>query len=394
VATGTLLHLNLVGLMAAVEERLEPRLRGRPFVLGNRGRGRAAVIDLSPEAHRAGLRRGMNLDLARRLVGDLAVLPPRPELYARADAELFRIASTFSPLVERAGSGHLFVDFRGTRGLWGEPEDAASRLRRQILGETGLLPSLALASTKTAAKVAARVMRPTGFLALAAGEERGLIRAQPVELLPGVGPLLLERLLLLEIEEIGTLADLGETEARALGPRGPALRDRAAGLEAAAVDPEPPERRRIAASLALEPDSADPERLARAARGLAAELGFAMRREGLGARRLELRLSFSDGQASSASTRLRRPLLRDDELDRALGPLLERARTRRTRVRSLGLELGDFEPAGPELDLFAPEEAKRGRLQAALDRVRLRYGTAAIGPAAAAIDAAPAGAPA
>jgi len=383
--TGTILHLNLVGLMAAVEERLEAGLRGRPFVLGNPGRGRAVVLDLSREAHRAGLRRGMALDAAKRLVPGLLVLPPRPELYARADGILFGLASGFSPLVERAGAGHLFVDFRGTRSLWGGPEDGTAKLRKAVLEETGLLPSLALASTKTAAKVAARVIRPTGFLALASGEERGLIRSQPVELLPGVGPLLFERLRLLEIEEIGALADLDELEARALGPRGPALRDRAAGLEAAAVDPEPPARRRITGSRTLEPDSADPELLARVARGLVSELGFAMRREGLGAGRVELRLVFSEGQATSASCRFPRALLRDDELERAALPLLLRAKTRRTRVRSLAVELGEFAPAGPELDLFTPEEAKRGRLQVALDRVRLRYGVEAIATASSGI---------
>ncbi len=380
-ASGTILHLNLVGLMAAVEEGLDPGLRGRPFAIGNVGRNRPVCLDLSPEAHRAGLRRGMSLDYAHRQLRELVIKEARPGLYERADAELFRIASIFSPLVERAGTGHLFVDFRGTRGLWGEAVDGVAKLRREILEKTGLLPVLALASTKTVSKVATRVMRPTGFIALEEGEERGLLRRQPVELLPGIGPLLRDRLRMLEIEEIGALGDLDELSARALGPRGPALRDRAALLEASAVDPEPPERRRISGSVTLEPDSADPEFLARALRKLASDLGFSMRREGLAAGRLGLRLGFSDGEASTASVRLSRPLLRDDELGGAIGPLLARARTRRSRVRSLGLELSEFASAGPELDLFTPMEARMGRLQGALDAVRRRYGTDAIGSA-------------
>lgn len=382
-ASGGILHVNLVGLMAAVEEGLDPGLRGRPFAIGNPGRGRALVIDLSPEAHRAGIRRGMGLEVARKIQRDLIVKEPRTELYARADAELFRLASAMSPLVERAGSGHLFVDFAGTRGLWGPPADAALRLRADILAGPGFLPSLALASTKIAARVATRVMRPTGFIVLEEGEDRLLVRSQPVELLPGVGPLLLERLHLLEIEEIGALADLGELESRALGPRGPLLRDRAALLESSAIDPAPPERRRIAASLVLEPDSADPVLLATRARSLAAELGFAMRREGFGTRRVELALTLADGRRVQVSCRLPRPLIRDDELDAVIGPLLSRARASRVRVRGLALALGEFAPAGPELDLFEPEETKRGRLQVALDRVKLRYGIAAIDSAAA-----------
>jgi hypothetical protein len=112
-----------------------------------------------------------------------------------------------------------------------------------------------------------------------------------------------------------------------------------------------------------------------------------MRREGLGTRRIELRLGFSDSLSSAASARFPRPLLRDDEFDRALAPLLARARSRRTRVRTVGLELGEFASAGPELDLFTPEEAKRERLQGALDRVRIRYGVTAIATASSTIAA-------
>jgi DNA polymerase-4 len=382
-AGGSILHLNVVGLMAAVEEGLEPGLRGRPFVVGREGRGRSIVLDLSPEAHRAGIRRGMGLEAATRANRDLLVREPRPELYARADAELFRLASGLSPLVERAGMGHLFIDFAGTGGLWGPPADAALRLRAEILAGPGLLPSLALASTKVAARVATRVMRPTGFIVLGEGEDRALVRSQPVELLPGVGPLLLGRLRLLEIEEIGALADLDELCARALGPRGPLLRDRASLLEHSAVDPAPPERRRIASSLVLDGDSADPAFLATRARSLVAELGFAMRREGFGTRRVALGLSLADGRRSEASTRLSRPLLRDDELGLVVEGLLAKARSARVRVRGISLELGEFAPAGPELDLFEPVEAKRGRLQSALDGVKRRYGLSAIGSAAA-----------
>ena len=75
--TGTVLHVNAVGLMAAMEENLEKALRGRPFVIANGGAARAVVLDLSREAHREGLRRGMLLARAKGELAGLLVREPR-----------------------------------------------------------------------------------------------------------------------------------------------------------------------------------------------------------------------------------------------------------------------------------------------------------------------------
>ncbi len=181
--SGTILHVNAVGLMAAIEEGLDPVLRGRPFVVANEGSARAVVLDVSHLAHREGLRRGMPLALVCNLVPGLAVRPPRAELYRGAEERLWRIALEYTPLVERAGPGHLFIDLSGTTRLYGAPEDATQRFRSRVLSETGLMPALALSSTKTASKVATRVFRPGGFIALSSGEENLLVRRQPASLL-------------------------------------------------------------------------------------------------------------------------------------------------------------------------------------------------------------------
>lgn len=376
----TILHVNAVGLMAAVEEGKDPGLRRRPFVIAREGVARSVVLDLSPEAHREGLRRGMFLALAQRRIPGLAVRPPRPELYRAADEALWRIAMDFTPLVERSGQGHLFIDLAGTTRLNGPPQDATQRIRKRILEETGVNPSLALASNKTAAKVATRVFRPAGFAALLPHEESQIVRLQPVDLLPGVGPALKERLSLLEIECIGGLADLELFEARALGPRGPDLVHRARGVDDSPVNPEPPERRRLQAGIVLEPDSASRDELRLRLGALAASLGFAARREGLGSRRATVRLSYADGSDSSASARGARLAARDDEIAVLALGALDRAFSRRVRVRKVSLELSEFGAGGPELDLFEPAGTKSERLQGALDKMHGKYGFSCLAP--------------
>ncbi|HUW40116.1 MAG TPA: hypothetical protein VMV90_03845 [Rectinemataceae bacterium] len=379
-ASGTILHVNAVGFMAALEENLDRSLRGRPFVVANALSPRAVVLDLSPRAHREGLRRGMVLSLARDLCPGVEIRSPRPGLYRAAEESLRSIGLGYTPLVEPAGRGHLFIDLAGTCRLFGAPEDAAQKLRRRIMEATGLSPSIALSSSKTVSKVATRVFRPAGFVALSPTEEGSLVRMQPVGLLPGVGPVLLGRFGLLGIDEIGDLADLSESEARAIGPRGPELVTRARGIDLSPVDPEPPERRFVSGEVVFEPDTTDPEILGARSGALVAELAFALRKEGLGSRRALVELTYTDGLRGSGGERAARVLARDDELLMMTLRALERARKRRVRVRRLELRLSDIEAAGPELDLFEPEDLRLSRLQTALDKIRGRFGFAAIEP--------------
>jgi DNA polymerase-4 len=379
---GTILHINAVGLMAAIAELKDSSLRRRPFVVANQGLSRAVVLDLSPQAHREGIRRGMLLSLAQRSLPELRVVEPDSRRCAEADDLMWKIALGLTPLVEKCGRGHLFLDLAGTGRMSGPPQDASMRLRREIVARQGISPAIALASTKTSTKVATRVFRPGGFVALAPHEESQLLRLQPVELLPGVGPVLKDRLSLLDIDVIGALADLRPFEARAIGPRGPDLVVRARGVDDSPVNPQAPERRSLEESAVLEPDSAEPEFLRLVVARLAAALGFEARKQGMGARRVGVRLDFTDGKEGFFALRLPRALYRDDELAHAAQEAARRAFVRRVRVRRATLRLSEFGAAGPELDLFEPRDAKVERLQGTLDRVHSRHGLAAIVPCA------------
>ncbi len=379
---GTILHVNMVGLMAAVEERDDPALRGRPFVVADESAPRSCVLDLSPAAHREGIASGMPLALARKTLPGLLVRAPRHERYVAADAVLATIALAFTPLVERAGRGHVFADLAGTARLFGPPEDAAQKLRLRIMDDAGLRPAIALAGTKTASKVATRVFRPGGFVALSPPDETALVRRQPVSLLPGVGPALAARFRLLDIDTIGELADLGAAESRAVGARVPFLVARARGTDRSPVDPQPPERRRMHGSVLFEPDSGD-ERILRARLdGAVSDLAFELRKTGAGARRVTVEAVYTDGlriEATAFSTHMAR---RDDEFVLLAREALGRAGKRRVRIRRLGITLSSIGPAGPELDLFEPGETRMNRLQIALDRIRNRHGGDALVPCA------------
>lgn len=381
-SSGTILHVNAVGFMADLEIARDRSLARRPFVIAREGVPRAVIQDLSPAAYREGVRRGMLISYAQKLVPGLVIRPPRFDVYQEADARLWALGMEFTPLVERAGRGHLFIDLAGTSRLYGMPEDAASRLRWRIAEDLGIYPSLALASSKTASKVATRVFRPSGFAVLMPHEETSLIRLQPVELLPGIGPVLKERLTLLDIENIGELANLKPREADALGPRGRELTARAAGLDYSPVNPELPEKRSVRVAVTFEPDIADLEILRIHVRRLVAEAGFRMRQDNMGTQAVRLDLVYTDGKEQSTSETLKQVLVRDAELMQCVWNLVQSLTFRRVRLRRAALVLSHLSPAGPELDLFEPHESKSMRLQGVLDRVHDKYGFAALAPCA------------
>jgi hypothetical protein len=157
---------------------------------------------------------------------------------------------------------------------------------------------------------------------------------------------------------------------------------RARGIDASPVDPEPIEWSTATGEVVFEPDTTDPEVLRLKLAGLVAELGFALRKDGRGARRASVELTYTDGLRDFGSVRAPRVLARDDELSAMALPALDAARKRRVRVRRLELRLSEIETAGAELDLFEPEEAKLSRLQSALDKIHGRFGIDAIEPCA------------
>ena len=146
------MHLNVTDFAVAVERLCEPSLRDRPVIVAPLGSPRALVFDMSEEAFRAGVRKHMPLERARRLCRDARLAPPRPHRCERAMAAMLRLARPYSPLIEaEEDTGHLFLDLTGTGGLFSPPRDLARRIRREIRQRLGLDPAWGLAVNKLVA---------------------------------------------------------------------------------------------------------------------------------------------------------------------------------------------------------------------------------------------------
>jgi DNA polymerase IV len=377
----TIIHLNVADFAVAVERVLDARLRGRPVVIAPEGASRAAVFDMSDEAFRHGIRKGMALARARRLCRDTVVVAPHVDRYEQAMRDLLVRALPYSPLVEMTDSnGHLFIDSTGTHRLFGPAYDVAWRIRKAVRAELGLDPIWSVAHNKLLAKMATRVVKPTGEYILEEGQEQDFLSPLPVSLLPGLDGDDLGRLREFRLDRVGqvlawTLPQLEVVFAR----HGQLLYESVRGIDASPVLPVGQERPEIVAEHDFGNDTNDAEALHTALFSLAEKTGHKLRQRRLAAQRLGIVLDYSDGMRVARQGGLGPASANDRRLFELGKVVLDRAWTRRVRIRHLRLCLDrlTFPPA--QLDLFDDQPVKRDdRLMQSLDAIRGKFGATAV----------------
>ena len=207
----TILHADLDAFFASVEQRDDPRLRGRPVIVGS-----WVVLAASYEAKACGVRTAMSGSQARRLCPQAIVVDPRFSAYSEASKAVYRVFDDTTPLVEGLSIDEAFLDVRGMERIAGTPAEMAARLRQDVLRRVGLPISVGVARTKFLAKVASAVSKPNGLLVVPPGGELAFLHPLPVERLWGVGDVTSRKLHRVGIATVGQVAEVSEDSLIAL----------------------------------------------------------------------------------------------------------------------------------------------------------------------------------
>jgi DNA polymerase-4 len=199
------LHADADAFFASVEQRDDPRLRGRPIIVGG-----GVVLAASYEAKAYGIRTAMGGRQALRLCPDAVVVPPRFSAYTEASRAMFAVFEDTSPVVEGLSIDEAFLDVRGMERIAGTPTEIAVRLRAAVRERVGLPVTVGVARTKFLAKVASGVAKPDGLMVVPPDRELAFLHPLPVECVWGVGPATAKRLQAWNVRTVGQLAALSE----------------------------------------------------------------------------------------------------------------------------------------------------------------------------------------
>ena len=372
-----ILHADLDSFYASVEQRDDPRLRGRPVLVGG-----GVVLAASYEAKAYGIRSGMGGRQARELCPHAVVVPCRFDAYAEASKAVFAIFDDTSPLVEGISIDEAFLDVRGLAQVSGSPVEIAVRLRRAVREQVGLAITVGVARTKFLAKVASGVAKPDGVLYVPPEGELGFLHPLPVQRLWGVGKVTAAKLHERGVFTVGEVAGL---EPRALvAMLGPASGHHLYAL-AHNRDPRPVvigrRRRSIGSQRALgtrrrlAADEIDATLVA-----IADRVCRRMRTARRVCRTVILRLRFEDFTRATRSHTMLRPTWETASVLTAARALLADVTPliRESGLTLIGLSLTNLEDADA-LQLELPFAAKHvGRLDPALDGIREKFGTDAV----------------
>lgn len=363
-----------------VERLRSPELVGKAVAVGGTG-PRSVVAAASYEAREFGVRSALPMGRARRQCPHLIVVPPDHARYRQVSEQVFAIFRSVTPLVEGLSLDEAFLDVGGLRHHYPSAVDLAERLRAQIRSDLSLPASVGVASNKFLAKLASEAAKPDGLCHVPAEGQIEFLHRLPARALWGVGEATHAALEQMGVDTVGDIAAIpAHLLARRLGDaHGRHLHELAHG-----IDPRPVEPDAAAKSVSVEEtypvDLTGPETIRAELLAHSDVLASRLRRAGLAARTITLKVRYGDFTTVTRSESLAAPIDIARDINAAAQALAERVDLT-APVRLLGVGGSGLEAADAPRQLGASEAEGWDRVADAVDTIRSRFGDASIEPA-------------
>ncbi len=377
-----ILHVDMDAFYAAVEQRDDPSLRGKPLVVGGTS-NRGVVAAASYEARKFGIRSAMPMRDAYRRCPDLLRVTPKMAHYQAVSKEIFTIFREFTPFVEGLSLDEAFLDVTASLSLFGDEVGIAQQIKNRIRAQTALTASVGVAPNKLVAKIASDLDKPDGLFVVTQETLREILDPLPARVIPGIGRETLAKLNRVGIE---TMADLRLAPDRDLEPIfgkfTRRIRDRASGIDNRPVLSSRPDKS-LSAEETFDTDLSEIAAMHRQLLRLSERTASRLRARELVAGTVQVKIRQADFSTFTRQRALRPPGNGTDQLYEAAKGLLadwllDHADA---RIRLLGVGGNDLiNDAQP--DLFAPDAAAGGMpLDQTVDEIRDRFGRLSVGRA-------------
>ncbi len=374
-----ILHVDMDAFYASVEQRDDPSLRGRPVIVGGTG-GRGVVAAASYEVRRYGVHSAMPVREALRRCPDAVCVHPRIGHYAAVSRQIFEVFHEFTPLVQGLSLDEAFLDVTAGTSALSDAERIAIDIKRKIRERTELSASVGVAPNKLVAKIASDLRKPDGLVVVQPEAIRSLLDPLPIRKLFGLGAKTAPKVEALGIQTLGQLRQASASRLRPIfGRYAERVQQRAAGIDDRPVIPDRDEKQ-ISAEETFDTDIADHSRLRTELLRLADKACSRLRARGLAASCVTVKIRRGDFVTYTRQRHFTPPTQETRVVSAIASELLDTwlAGQPRSALRLLGVGVSELAPTS-QLDLFtAPQTARNRDLDAAVDRIRDRFGKVAL----------------
>ena len=377
--TLSLAHIDCDAFYATIEKRDDPSLQDKPVIVGGGKRG--VVSTCCYIARTYGVRSAMPMFKALKACPEAVVIKPDMAKYVAVGREVRRMMRELTPLVEPLSIDEAFLDLSGTERLHhASPAATLARFARHVEAELGITVSIGLSYAKFLAKVASDLDKPRGFSIIGRAEAVGFLADKPLGLIPGMGPASVAKLAEGGFRLIGDLREAPVDKLfRLAGKDGPRLKNLANGIDPRQVTPER-ETKSVSSETTLDVDLARFEELEPILWRLCEKTSKRLKAQELAGRTITLKLKTADFHIITRAARLPEPTQLAARLFTAGRDLLKRE-CNGAQYRLIGIGTSDFSPPGDadHGDLADTATPRLKAMEGALDKLRARYGDAAIG---------------
>ncbi len=373
-------HVDMDAFFAAVEQRDNPSLRGKPVIIGAQPGQRGVVSTASYEARTYGVGSAMPVSQAYARCPQGVFLTPSMERYSAVSKQLMEIFSRFTPLYEPLSIDEAFLDMTGTERLFGTPMEIAQQLSETIQKELRLTGSVGVAPNKLLAKIASDVKKPAGITITPFEQPqiREWLAPLPIRRLWGIGPKSAEKLARWSVQTIGDLQQIPEQQlVQCFGKAGEQLCRIRFGIDHRTVHPREMQKS-IGREHTFQRDEREYAVLHRALLKLTGEVAAKARSKGMKGRTITFIYRESSFQRRSYSKTMSAAVNGTYDIFKPLERLFEEHFATMGTVRLIGLSLSGFDEQSEQLDLFAAEESPTvgqwKKSDTALDMITQKFG--------------------
>jgi len=363
-------HFDLDAFFVSVETLRNPRLRGKPLLVGG-GSDRGVVAACSYEARKFGVHSAMPMKVARRLCPDAIIIKSDLEAYSKYSRLVTDVIKDTVPLFEKASIDEFYIDLTGMDKFFGCLQ-FTEQLKKRINKESGLPISWGLASNKLVSKVATNEVKPNGQLEIPFGNEKSFLAPLSIIKIPGIGKETGYKLLKMGVETVKVLSEIPvEMMENLLGKPGIDLWRKSNGIDETPVVPYH-EQKSISTETTFQSDTIDTEFLHSQLVRMTEEIAFQLRQQNKLTGCVTVKMRYSNFETFTKQITI--PYTNADHvLLKTAKELFNKLYERRLLVRLLGIRFTHLIPGNYQISLF-DDTQEMINLYQAIDSVKKRFG--------------------